>query len=539
MYTNTNFKETIIIGAGPSGLQLGYFFNKINQDYIILEKANVSASFFDKYPHTKELISINKPFTGSKNKDFNLRHDWNSLLNNYELEMKQYTEEYFPSREDLFKYLNDFSIHHNIKIQYNTNIINIKKKNNLFYIKSDTNTIWTCKELIIATGLSKFNMPSIGNIEKYSKHYGEYPKDYFLQKNNLDKYKNKKVLIIGQGNSAFELANTLNSVCSNVIILGRNHTPKPSICTHYVGDVRAKYLSFYDTFFLKSLNAFEATDRKINIIKENNLFYITSDEIKYQANIGFYEVINCTGWKFDDSMFDETLKPALHDEQKYPMINGMYESYNIPNLFFIGALMHSFDFKKSSGGFIHGFRYLIVNFVKINYTSFQPLLCNNIDDLSFHFSKRINTSSALYQMHGQLCDVFYKMDQYYIYFEQVPLSYIFTMLNTKIYIPLTHIFILTLEYGTKIESDLKDLGKSVSGIGNESQAILLHPVIRVYNNIYDTFVGCNPTFEPTYLNLKHISGLTDIQHFDEELLTNFKSKKIYYDKFKRIVKSYD
>ena len=82
-------------------------------------------------------------------------------------------------------------------------------------------------------------------------------------------------------------------------------------------------------------------------------------------------------------------------------------------------------------------------------------------------------------MHGQLCDVFYKMDQYYIYFEQVPLSYIFTMLNTKIYIPLTHIFILTLEYGTKIESDLKDLGKSVSGIGNESQAILLHPVIRV------------------------------------------------------------
>ena len=56
----------------------------------------------------------------------------------------------------------------------------------------------------------------------------------------------------------------------------------------------------------------------------------------------------------------------LTKNKKYPEINGKYESSNNTNLFFIGSLMHSLDCKKSSGGFIHGFRYLIKFFVNMN-----------------------------------------------------------------------------------------------------------------------------------------------------------------------------
>ena len=43
--------------------------------------------------------------------------------------------------------------------------------------------------------------------------------------------------------------------------------------------------------------------------------------------------------------------------KKYPKIFGTYESVDYSNLFFAGTIAHSLDFRYSSGGFIHGFRY--------------------------------------------------------------------------------------------------------------------------------------------------------------------------------------
>jgi thioredoxin reductase len=542
------FKDTIIIGCGPAGLQAGYFLKLINHDYIILESSNTSASFFSKYPHSKELISINKVYNDTKDKDFNLRHDWNSLLNNHKLEMKKYTKSYYPSNDNLFKYLNDFSKLYKLKIQYNTRVYHITKiqENNINFkitcTHDDKEEVWTCNKLIIATGLSIKNTPNINNINLYAKHYSDFPKGFFLDKKNLEKYNNKKVLIIGQGNSSFELAQILTPHCSNIVILGRNSTPKPSICTHYVGDVRSKYFGFYDTFILKSLNAFnhltehELYDSTIVKTNDNKFFIKTCKESCECQYINYDEIINCTGWSFDSSIFDESINLTMNFNNKYPVINGLYESISTQNLFFIGALMHSFDYKQSSGGFIHGFRYLIDNFVKINYTKFTPKLFN-LDTISKQFSNRINQSSALYQMHGQLCDIFYKIDDNYIYYEEVPLSYICTNKNTKIYIPHGYIFILTLEYGTKIESDLKRLGTRTTNIGTESSSLLLHPVLRIYKHENDSFSNTD-VFYPNYTNLLNMSFLQDIIHFDEDLLTDFTSDIKYNDKFYRIMKSY-
>jgi len=37
-------------------------------------------SFFERYPRHDQLISINKRHTGKTNVEFNMRHDWNSLV---------------------------------------------------------------------------------------------------------------------------------------------------------------------------------------------------------------------------------------------------------------------------------------------------------------------------------------------------------------------------------------------------------------------------------------------------------------------------
>lgn len=50
-------------------------------------------TFFEKFPRHNTLISINKRNTGKKNREFNLRHDWNSLITDDEtLQFKEYTK---------------------------------------------------------------------------------------------------------------------------------------------------------------------------------------------------------------------------------------------------------------------------------------------------------------------------------------------------------------------------------------------------------------------------------------------------------------
>lgn len=73
-----------VIGAGPGGLQIGYFLDRAARNYVIFEKGNSSGTFFQYYPRHRKLISINKRHTGKTNKEFNLRHDWNSLLSDDE-----------------------------------------------------------------------------------------------------------------------------------------------------------------------------------------------------------------------------------------------------------------------------------------------------------------------------------------------------------------------------------------------------------------------------------------------------------------------
>lgn len=59
----------------------------------------------------------------------------------------------------------------------------------------------------------------------------------------------------------------------------------------------------------------------------------------------------------DQSVFAEDLQPQMDDKNKYPLLTPSYESVNAAGVYYAGTLGHSRDWRKSSGGFIHGFRY--------------------------------------------------------------------------------------------------------------------------------------------------------------------------------------
>ena len=75
---------------------------------------------------------------------------------------------------------------------------------------------------------------------------------------------------------------------------------------------------------------------------------------------GFHSIVRCFGWRPDREL-SQKVQPAWHEEgtkrSKYPKTTSVFESINVTNLWYAGALTHGLDYRKAAGGFVHGFRY--------------------------------------------------------------------------------------------------------------------------------------------------------------------------------------
>jgi len=425
--------EYIVIGSGPAGLQAGYFLEKYKKDYIILEKASTSGEFFKKYPIHRKLISLNKVHTGSDIKEFNLRHDWNSLLSDDDsLLFKHYTEEFYPHADYMVKYLNDYQEKQKIKVAFDQNVIQIEKENDIFNVKTKNVTI-KCKKLIIASGLMKNNTgfnPPINSPECLN--YRDLTRD-------KTRFINKNVCIVGSGNSAFETANYLTDTAAVIQVFTKgdiNHAWD----THYPGHLRAVNNDFLDVYNLKTQHAVNSIDDndKILVFKENGKYFVvTEEDIDRNGNIdiedhipgenidqhpegGFDFVIDCTGFKIDTSIFGN-IRP--NHNGKVPYIKGNFESENIENLYFAGVLSQEISYKYGSAAFIHGFRYLVSSMIKIETNNLDISRMETIDELHKKLVYRMNTTSALYQMFNCLCDVIIFDKDEIIYIEEITIRY--------------------------------------------------------------------------------------------------------------------
>ncbi|YAF96014.1 MAG: NAD(P)-binding domain-containing protein [Nodularia sp. CChRGM 3473] len=478
--------EYLIIGAGPAGLQLGYFLEKSNSNYLILEAGNTSGTYFKDFPRHKKLISINKVYTGYDDPEINLRWDWNSLLSDSEeMLFKNYSRQYFPGTDELVRYLNDFATYFNLKIQYNCQVSRIAKSDKFMVIDSNGN-VYSADRLIIATGFSKLYIPPIPGIELAEKYT-----DVSI---NPEDFANQKVLIIGKGNSGFETAD--NIIGTAALIHMVSETPiSMAWKTKYVGHLRAVNNNFLDTYQLKSQNGI--LDASITHIKRQSDKLLVSFSYKHangeQEDILYDRIILCTGFRFEDSMFDESCKPELTINNRFPHQTSEWESTNVKDLYFAGVLMHMRDYKKKQSGFIHGFRYNIRalhSFLKLKYDH-QELPYESIaptpESLTETIFKRVNISSGLWQQTGFLCDliVISDVEQVARYYQELPVDYIHDSNSDT-----DHYYTVSLEFGYEVEKMPDPFAINrvhKDDTNNASQSAFIHPIIRHFSG--DTLIA--------------------------------------------------
>ncbi|MET0424760.1 MAG: pyridine nucleotide-disulfide oxidoreductase, partial [Actinoplanes sp.] len=163
-----------------------------------------------------------------------------------------------------------------------------------------------------------------------------------------------------------------------------------------------------------------------------------------------------------------------------------WESVNVPGLYFAGTISQERDFKKSTSGFIHGFRYAVRALYKIlnqRYGS-EPWPASSVaatpEAITDTIVARVNRTSALWQQFGFLADVVTVDDTGASYLEEVPVAYFH---ETP---PPGPAFVITLEYGPD-HDQVDPFDISVSRIaqdtpGQAHDAAYLHPVVRFHRD---------------------------------------------------------
>jgi thioredoxin reductase/MFS family permease len=470
--------DCLVIGAGPAGLQLGYFLERAGRDYLILEAGPAPGTFFSRFPRHRRLISINKPHTGWDDPELNLRMDWNSLLSDDpSLRFTRYSGRYLPDADDLVRYLADFAGAFRLRVRYGTRVVRVSHQDGAFRATDESGRVYAARRLVVATGFSGPYLPPIPGIET-AELYGTVSVD-------PGDFVDQRVLVIGKGNSGFETADNLIETAAVIHVAGPESI-RMAWRTHYVGHLRAVNNNLLDTYQLKSQNAL--LDGTIQRIERRNGSYLVTvsfaraDEVT--KDIPYDRVIVCTGFRFDASIFDPACRPELVIDDRFPAQTPEWESVNVPGLYFAGTLMQVRDFKRSTGGFIHGFRYgvrALHRMLERKYHGVEwphQLLPADPRALADAVTTRVNRTSALWQQFGFLCDLItLGPDGTARHYEELPVDYVLAN-HTGDY------FTVTLEYGPDHDRfDPFDI--SVGRIAQSdaeaaAKGRYLHPVVRAY-----------------------------------------------------------
>lgn len=174
--------NTLIIGASVSGLASASSLQKRNIEYIIIEKETQAATPWRNHYDRLHL------------------HTTKSLSN---LPYKKFGSDIprYPSRQQVVDYLEDYQRHFNIKPVFNTRAVSVEREDGRWITETTNGTIIS-KYVIVATG--PFGKPRTIQFTGMETFPGKIIHSYGY-KTGRD-FRGQKVLVVGFGNSACEIA---------------------------------------------------------------------------------------------------------------------------------------------------------------------------------------------------------------------------------------------------------------------------------------------------------------------------------------------
>ncbi|MGH3712327.1 MAG: NAD(P)-binding domain-containing protein [Micromonosporaceae bacterium] len=392
--------EVLIIGAGPGGLQLAERLQRAKVPALVVDAADRPGSFFRRYPRHRRLISVNKPNVDERF-DNPMRFDWNSLLcDDPEFRFTRYSSEYFPDADDMVWYLADFARRCGLTVRYGTRVLAVEEAPDGYTVTIEDGPPLTARRVVVASGMAPY-LPAIPGIE-HAERYADFRTD-------PDGFQGARVLIIGKGNSGFEIAASLTPTAATIHLV----SPSPvrlAWNTHYVGHLRAVNNEALDGYQLK-IGAAALDAEVVEIRRDGGGFQVDlayTHAAGHRVTYRYDRVIAATGFRFDPTPL-APLRPQLCRGGRFPEMTADYRCPTSPGLYYAGNVTHARDYRKTSSGFIHGFRYNASFLAKVLAYGQPPADAKVAPDpatLAETVLRRLNHSDALYLQPGYLADVY-------------------------------------------------------------------------------------------------------------------------------------
>ncbi|MBT8180143.1 MAG: NAD(P)/FAD-dependent oxidoreductase, partial [Eudoraea sp.] len=204
--------QNLIIGAGPAGLAVAGRLRKAGLDFEILEQTNKIASKWHNH-YDRLLLHTVKSLSSLPYQDFPLDYP-----------------QYIP-KQQLVEYYEIYAEQFDIKPHFNCTVTSVIKKNDLWQIECANQKKFEAQNVIIATGLNR--IPNVPNWKGKDIFKGEIL--HAASYKNPSKFKGKKVLVIGMGNTGAEIALDLAeakidvgvSIRSEIAVIPRDFLGRP------------------------------------------------------------------------------------------------------------------------------------------------------------------------------------------------------------------------------------------------------------------------------------------------------------------------
>lgn len=288
--------DLIIVGGGPIGLACAIEAEKKKLNYLIIEKGAIVNSIFN-YPlymtffSTAERLEIGEiPFNCLAPK---------------------------PGRQEALEYYRNIHRYFKFKINLFEKVLDVKKENELFKIKTDKQN-YESKNVVIATGFYDIpiEMNVLGeNLPKVRHYYKE-----------AHEYAFRKVLVVGANNSSVDAALECWRKGADVTMVIRKNEINN----------RVKY-------WVKPDIENRIEEGSIKAYFESNITEIRENEVEIETATGKIIIENdfvlaLTGYKPDLNFLEKMGIQLSDDELKIPVYNSETMETNIEGLFLAGVV---------------------------------------------------------------------------------------------------------------------------------------------------------------------------------------------------------
>lgn len=175
--------ESIVIGGGQAGIASGFYLKKNGLNFLILEAGEHATG---SWPHYYDSLKLFSPVRLSSLPGMRISG----------------AATHYPSRNEVVQYLKAYAQHFDLPIRTNQRVIAVERTENGFSIQTATGDVYQARTIINATG--SFHNPHTPDISGAEVFQGEVLHSSAYRNPTL--YRGKRVVVVGRGNSAVQIA---------------------------------------------------------------------------------------------------------------------------------------------------------------------------------------------------------------------------------------------------------------------------------------------------------------------------------------------